>query len=161
MGAEISWETRERAEELYIFDGLTYEQVVKETGVSLAQLKRWGKDGGWGDSRRERRQQLSDIKRKKIELAQKLINKALTSADPQDVYAFARVARVVGLDGRDDRKNESAAGGADIDRPKLFLEDLEFIAGVLKDTDPGGLKVLSKNFETIVARFKEAHETAA
>ena len=158
MGTEISWETRQRAEDLYVFDGLTYEQVAEETGVSLAQLKRWGKEGDWSEHKRLRRQQLSDIKRKKIELAEKLISKALTSTDPQDVYAFARVARVVGLDGRDNRAETKTA---DIDRPKIFLENLEFIASVLKEVDPAGLKVLSQSFEIIVRRFKRSHAKTA
>jgi hypothetical protein len=39
-----SWEIREAAEELYIIDGHTYEQVAEATGVSISQLKRWGMD---------------------------------------------------------------------------------------------------------------------
>lgn len=42
MAKEISWEIREQAEELYIVDGKTFEEVAEITGVSVAQLKRWG-----------------------------------------------------------------------------------------------------------------------
>ena len=43
------------------------------------------------------------------------------------------------------------------DRPKLFLEDMEFVAEVLREVDPEGLKVIAKNFDTIISRFKEEH----
>jgi hypothetical protein len=44
---------------------------------------------------------------------------------------------------------------ADIDRPKLFLENLEWIARVLQETDPEGFKVLARNFDNLTDRFKE------
>lgn len=42
MAKEISWDIREQAEELYIVDGKTFDEVAEITGVSVAQLKRWG-----------------------------------------------------------------------------------------------------------------------
>ncbi len=96
MPSEISWETRERAEGLYIVDGLTYEQVAAATGVSATQLKRWGADGGWTERRGEYRRELSDIRRGTVQLRAKLLRKVLDSPapDPQDVYAFARIEQV-------------------------------------------------------------------
>ena len=49
----------------------------------------------------------------------------------------------------------------EVDRPKLFLENLSFLAEVLKEIDPEGLKILGRSFETIVGRFKAQHATAA
>ena len=46
MAKEISWEIREQAEELYIVDGKTFDEVAEITGVSVAQLKRWGAGRG-------------------------------------------------------------------------------------------------------------------
>jgi hypothetical protein len=96
MPTEISWEIRERAEGLYIIDGLTYEQVAEATGVSTTQLKRWGADGGWTERRQEYRRELSDIRRGTVQLRAKLLRKVLDSPspDPQDVYAFARIEQV-------------------------------------------------------------------
>ena len=45
MPVEYSFETRERAEELYIVEGLTFAQVSEATGVSVSQLQRWGQEG--------------------------------------------------------------------------------------------------------------------
>ncbi|MCP4576446.1 MAG: hypothetical protein GY846_09215 [Deltaproteobacteria bacterium] len=94
MGKEIPWEIRERAEELYVVDAMTYDQVAKSTGVSLSQLKRWAKDGAWTEKKREYRKALADIKRNSVLLRQNLIRNALGSLDPQDVYAAARFEMV-------------------------------------------------------------------
>lgn len=156
MGKEISWEIRERAEELYIVDGLTYEQVADATGVSVSQLKNWGVDGQWREKREEYRKALGEIKRNTVLLRKRLIAQALSSLDPQHVYAAARVENISIKQGT---KEESMA--PDIDRPKIFLEDMEFIAEVLQEIDPEGLKVFARNFEPIVNRFKERHEKTA
>lgn len=60
-----SWEVREAAEEFYIIDGRTYEQVAEATGVSLSQLKRWGMDSipTWSDRRRDYRQAQISVRR--------------------------------------------------------------------------------------------------
>ena len=82
---------------------------------------------------------------------------AIGAVDNQAIYAYNSILKTL-LDIR-----EKLAGGqaVDIDRPKIFLEDLEFVAGVMKEIDPEGLKVLGKNFDTIVKRFKERHAKAA
>lgn len=94
MGAEIPWETRERAEELYIYDGLTYEQTAAETGVSQTQLQRWGAAGNWPERKREHRRALTAIRRDQVRARQKLISGALASLDPQQVYAFAALEKL-------------------------------------------------------------------
>lgn len=91
MGAEIPLEIRFRAEEMYVVDGLTYDQVAEASGVSVTQLKRWGADSDWGERRSEYRTALSSIRRDTVLLRQKLIEKAMNSLDPQAVYAVARM----------------------------------------------------------------------
>ena len=158
MGTEIDWETRELAEELYIVEGQTYEAVAERTGVSLSQLKRWGADGGWPERKREYRQSLSDIRRETVRLRKELLKQAVTSLDPQNVYAFAAIERACApkADAKASKENPDAASIA-IDRPKLFMEDLEFIARTLKEIDPEGLKVLAGSFDVIIAKYKEQY----
>jgi transposase-like protein len=91
MQHEYSWEVRERAEELYVVDGLTYKEVAEATGISVSQIERWGSEGGWADRRRQYRQTMSEIRRKTLLLREALIDKAITSLDPQDVYAISRL----------------------------------------------------------------------
>jgi len=94
MGTEIPWEIRCRAEERYIYDGRTYEQVAAETGVSVSQLKRWGLAGRWRERKKEHRENLSAIRQDQVLARKKLIGAALASGDPQAVYAFASLERL-------------------------------------------------------------------
>lgn len=47
---------------------------------------------------------------------------------------------------------------AEVDRPKLFLEIMEWLALKLKENDPEGLKILARNFDTLIIQFKSEHE---
>jgi len=91
MAKEIDWETRGLCEELYVVDGLTYEQVSEKTGVHVNTLQGWGSHEDWPEKRREYRQALGEIKRNTVLLRKKLIHQAMNSLDPQHVYAVARL----------------------------------------------------------------------
>jgi len=100
MAEPISWEIREQAEELYIVDGKTFEEIAAITGVSVSQLKRWGacdpvkKVPSWHERRKEYRQNQSTIKQDTVKLRAKLLKAALDNGDPQTVYAFAALERI-------------------------------------------------------------------
>jgi len=85
-----SWEVRESAEELYIIDGQTYDQVASATGVSISQLKRWGMDSSptWTDRRKEYRQAQTSVRRNVMLAKAKLIESVLDSQDPMKAFAF-------------------------------------------------------------------------
>lgn len=166
MAKEISWEIREQAEELYIVDGKTFDEVAEITGVSVGQLKRWGagfpdpddpekKSSSWMDRKKEYRQQFADIHRDTTKLRQKLLRQALNTLDPQQVYAAVRLEMMAA---RQDKKEDKTVQA---DRPKLFLEDMEFVAEILKEIDPEGLKILARNFDVIIQRFKEQNAEAS
>ncbi|MDH5525207.1 MAG: hypothetical protein OEY01_14620 [Desulfobulbaceae bacterium] len=88
MPESYSWETRESAEELYIINGLTYEQVADHTGVSVSQLKRWGQESSWRDRRKMYRQAQTSI-RYDVRMAKaKIIKSVIESQDPQKAFAF-------------------------------------------------------------------------
>lgn len=93
MPEGYSYEIREIAKEQYVTEGRTYDQVAESTGVSVAQLKRWGKEEDWTGARREYRDALSSIKRDTVKLRAKLVKAALATGDPQSVYAFAAIEK--------------------------------------------------------------------
>lgn len=154
MAREIDWEIRERAEELYVVDGLTFDQVAKETGVSVTQLKNWSGAEGWRDKREEYRVNKQSIRSTVTKLRKQLALDALSTSDPQKVFAFIRLEA---LAGRQEKRTEEAPK---IDRPALFLEDLEFIASVLMGRDPEGLKILANNFDVLIDQFKAKNAAA-
>jgi len=155
MASEIPWELREEAEDLYSIEGLTYDDVAGKTGIAVQTLKKWGGAEGWQERKREYRESLKSIRTNMTRLRQRLAAQAATSLDPQDIYALVRLQNAAAKDGR---KTETAGTA---DRPRIFLENLEFVAGVLKDRDPEGLKILGKNFDLLIAEFKRNHEAQA
>jgi DNA-binding transcriptional regulator YiaG len=95
MPEGYSYEIRETAKDLYVTEGMTYDQVAERTGVSVSQLKRWGSDEGWTEARKEYREALSSIKRDTVRLRASLLRTALESGgDPQSVYAFTAVEKI-------------------------------------------------------------------
>lgn len=153
-----------QAEDLYIAGGLTYEQVSRETGIPAVTLQRWAEKYDWRGRREKYRRDMALIRTGTVELKQRLLNTAIKTLDgmenlsSQELFGFGNLARA--LSPRDEGRR-SEARAADIDRPALFLADLEFVARVLEEIDPEGLKVLGRNFDALVGRFKAEHEKAA
>jgi len=86
-------ETREWAEELYVIEGLTLEEVSKKTGISEHTIQKWSADDGWKARQKEYRNAASEIRRYTRLTKLKLIKAAMTSLDPQQIYAFAALER--------------------------------------------------------------------
>ena len=110
MPESYGWETIEAACELYIIDGLTFEQTAARTGVSVAQLKRWSSDSAptWPERRREYRQAQISVRRGVMLAKARLIESVIDSEDPQKAFAFNSLVSA----GRaiDEEARERAAG---------------------------------------------------
>ena len=158
MGKEIDLTTRHLAQDLYVVDGLTYEQAAAQAGVSVQAAKEWGAKEGWREKREQYRAEINDIRANTIKLRKALLDKALNNLDPQAVYALARMEA---LDRRQTKTIDPSASSGPVDRPKIFLEHLDFIARTLNETDPEGLKVLANNFEPLITKYKIEHAQAA
>lgn len=152
----ISQKDREEARGLYVVDGCTFDQVAKATGISASTLKIWSDEEGWQTSKSEYRETQRGIWADITKLRKKFAAKAVESLDPQDIYALVRLENVAMK--QVTKKEETVE--PDIDRPKIFLEDMEYIAETLKEIDPEGLKVFARNLELIITRFKEKHAHA-
>jgi hypothetical protein len=75
---------------------------------------------------------------------------SLGTVDNQAIYAYNNILKTL----LDIRERISGDNEIDIDRPKIFLEDMEFIAETLREIDPAGLKVFAGNFDEIIERYK-------
>ncbi len=89
----IDQELRQRAEELYVIDGMTLEAVAVETAISERTIQNWSVEDGWLAKRREYRNAAAEIRRYTTLTKLKLIKDAMTSLDPQKVYAFSALER--------------------------------------------------------------------
>ena len=155
-GKEYGPEIMEKAENLYVEEGLGYEEVSKRTGIPLHTIKRWGGDDGWKNLRREYLNIQRELKRNMRKLRTTLMTKAVNNPNAQDLHALVNLEKLV----IQQEKKPDDMKAQDIDRPRIFLEDMEFVAETLKEINPEGLKVFAKNFGVIVKRFKEAHAQA-
>jgi len=90
----IDQETRLRAEELFVIDGMTLEDISQELEISDRTLANWSAEGGWKAKRREYRDAAGEIRRYSTLTRLKLIKDAMTSLDPQKIYAFAALEKV-------------------------------------------------------------------
>lgn len=100
MVEAISFELREKAEELYVIGGLTLEQVAAETGISVQSLKRWSSKEDWFKRRREYQADKQGLRSSLTELRNKMLDRAMRSLDPQDVYPVIALEKLLGGDGR-------------------------------------------------------------
>ena len=91
MAEPYGWDTTCACEELYILDGLSFEQVAEKSGVAVATLKRWSgnSEPTWPERRREYRQAQVSVRRGVMLAKAKLIGSVLETEDPQKAYAFA------------------------------------------------------------------------
>lgn len=132
--------------------------------ISRRSLQEWKKKYGWEE--RAARAEAEEISTQESTSDESLLTVLLAQktkyekyfntldlgvVDNQAIYAYNNILKTL-LDIRDKLSGDQVLN---IDRPKLFLEDLEFVAETLKEIDPAGLKVLGENFDTIVKRFKE------
>ena len=109
------FELRERAEELFVIDGLSLEQVSKATGVIERTLSNWSTEGGWKDLRAEYREAIRGIRRYTVLTKLKLIKDAMTTLDPQKIYAFAALERAV----KGDTEDESIPAASDAETREI------------------------------------------
>ncbi len=70
--------------------------------------------------------------------------------DNQALYAYSNILKTLV-----DFSNKKRSEVVEVDRPAVFLEDLQFVAETLREIDPEGLKVFARSFDTIVSKFKD------
>lgn len=81
------------AQDMFVLDGQTYQDVSQATGIPQSTLKRWGKKYDWTDKRSELRESQSNIRANQIRLRAKLVKDCLDAdrAKPLDVFAVAKL----------------------------------------------------------------------
>ncbi len=110
----IDLDVRQRAEELFIIDGLTLQEVAGQMAISERTLANWSSEGEWVQRRREYQNAARDIKYYGKMTRLKLIKDAMTSLDPQKIYAFATLERTMAGDQRSEVRGQGSEGIVDI-----------------------------------------------
>jgi len=144
-------EIRQQAGDLYVCEGMTQEEVSRAAGVPMRTVSAWSKDDDWVTRRKEREDRKRRFKESLESLAETMVEQAKDTKHSQDAIAAMGLAKLTLLK----EKKEDSSSKLQIDRPKIFLENLEFMVDVLREIDQEGLKILARNFDEILRRFKE------
>lgn len=110
-----SIEVRERAENLFVVEGMKYDQIALATGVCPRQLKHWSKKEDWLGKRAEVRRANRDSRRNMALLRSRLLAKACETLDLQTITTLAGLERAV--DGRSIGEALAGGGLADSEHP--------------------------------------------
>jgi len=156
MAREHDLEIRFQAEEMYVEQRLTHEDIADRLDIGLSTVKRWSVDGNWKALREEYFERRRMLKTNLAKLRENMMERAANNLDPQDVYAVIRLEKLARE--RESRGQESTA--PDVDLPKVFLENLEWIARTLQEIDPEGFKILARNFDQLTVKFKAEYLNA-
>lgn len=157
------------AKDLYA-QGNTLQEISDQLDVSVTTLSIWKKESkvpsaeldDWDLARQGHRdfiEQLREMFKEQLEYLRELKPRDRT---PADYDALSKAAAIVrkwdDIERAEQAKNGAGEAVVEIDRPKLFLETMEWLALKLKDMDPEGLKVLARNFDALIIQFKSEHE---
>jgi len=148
---------RDLAEQLYVFRGLTYGQIARETAVSESQLKRWGKEGQWPAKRQDYLRSKSNTLVRLMSIRESILQSLEGNPEPNVITQLLGGFRQA--DSLIETKLNPA--GSEADRPALFLDDLRFIVETLGEIDPEGVRTISRNYDRLIAAFKERHAQTA
>ena len=145
----------ERAENMYVMDGMSHKEIARELGTAVATIQRWSDRGEWKTIRSEYMDMDRYLRRNMYTLRKKAMEMAVGAPDPQTIYAVARLETLTLRDKKEQAEN--GENGIEVDIPKLFLDHMRFVIDYLKGNDPEGVKVLARNWDGIVGAFKEQH----
>jgi transcriptional regulator with XRE-family HTH domain len=141
-------------------EGQTLEAISEALGVSRQSLSSWKAEtrrpnedqDDWDKARAQKSSNMQRLKN--------LFDRELLFAEERQSGAIPQptlntLTQLGALVQRWETVERAASAGGGYDRPKVFLENLQFIAGWLRDNDPEGLKALAESFDPLTLAFKE------
>jgi transposase-like protein len=173
---EYSFALRKDAEDLYIKEQKTIEEISTATGVSISQVQRWAKEETWKEGKEKFQERINKARedtrvlmREEI-LIEDLVHQrdlmkkyfegkeVMEKADTQMMYAYTNVTDSICKILADMRKRDEALRSVQkVDRPQLFLDFMRDLVSFLKDRDPAGLESLEKNFDEFISFAKQKY----
>jgi transposase-like protein len=142
--------TRDLAMQAYIYRGQTYEEIAAETGISVSQLKRWGDKEDWKGQKAQYLKEKSRSLTRLIKARSAMLDKLDQEINPSTVHQLLSAYRQL-----DTLIEGQITGRHEPDRAAIFLDDLRFIVEELAKTDPTGVAIIDKNFDSLIEAFKD------
>jgi len=140
-------EDKSRARQLFIEDGLTYDQVASETEISESQLKKWGKEGDWVAGQKEFERDYLDLSTNVHRLKIDVVKNAIRTKHSQDVIAAVNLLQAMPT-GRKARRQ--------VDKAALFIEFATGLIEYLKVKDQDALRYLEPHIRGFADSVKAA-----
>ena len=146
-----SLEVQHRAKTLFVEEGKTYEEVEKETGVSLSTLKNWGKEGKWLEERKEFERRFLSMTTGLDKLIVEQIQQAAKTKHSQDIFGVGKLLDVRAKINSALRPSQRAE-----DKAAFFLEVMERFLKFLSERDAEALRHLEPHIRAFADEMKAA-----
>ena len=146
-------EVKHRAKTLFVEEGKTYEEVEKETGVSLSTLKNWGgpKEGNWEKEKKEFEQRFLSMTTGLDKLIVEQIHQATKTKHSQDIFGVGKLLDVRAKVNSALRPSQQAQ-----DKAAFFLEVMEKFLKFLSERDGEALRHLEPHIRAFSEEMKAA-----
>lgn len=136
-------------------DGQGLSEIEADLDVSRQTLSTWKADSRRPDDELDAWDKARRQKRSNVQRLRALFDRELTALEESVAGSLSNVSLdAITKLGTLVQRWEASGTGPAFDRPKVFLENLQWIAGWLKDNDPEGLKVLATSFDALTMAFK-------
>lgn len=144
-------------------DGQTLTAISEALGVSRNTLTEWKARTKSPSSDLDEWDKGRELKRGFGLRMETLLERELTYAEERQAGAIEGVTldNLSKLGALVVKFKQVEATGAGFDRAKVFLENLQFIAGWMKENEPQGLKILAESFDDLTSAFKESLDGVA
>ena len=94
MPVELDVEIRFAAEDLYVKERLTYEQVAERLNIAVNTVRKWGKEDDWKQMRADRLAAARKLNAQLFDLRMALMEHAANNiGDPNAVYAALKAGK--------------------------------------------------------------------
>lgn len=155
------------AKDLYA-QGASLQEISEKLDVSINSLSRWKvetKDpksdlDEWDLARQGHRDfidQLRSLFKEQLEYLRELSPRERTPADYDSLSKAAAIVRKWDDIERAEAAKNQQETVVDIDKPRIFMEHLQWLSAKLKEIDPEGLKILAKNYDALLYQFKSEY----
>lgn len=136
------------AERLYVEEDASIKEIADLLGVPAKSIGNWRTRHGWVKKRQARKERLHAIGASLRKLRDSMLDHALETLSPQNVYAVLSLDKAV----REREVKEKP-------EPTLFLAFLKTLTEILKERAPAAVAAIHDNYDGIIQGFKERGRT--
>ena len=140
---------------MYTADNKSLTEIEELLGVSRQTLSQWKSDTRRPSDELDEWDRARQQKRSNVQRLRALFDRELQAMEDSTAGSITAVSLdAVTKLGSLVQRWESMEKTPTFDRPKVFLENLQFMANWLRDNDPEGLKQFAENFDALTMAFK-------